>query len=345
MIRSPTLTNTQKCAGCRNSLPKREFLRCITCRNCYDLDCANVGIKLFYLMEKKSSWKCKKCFENIEKSEPGPERLTTVDQSAGPSTIKDENSSRILCSMREEILTAVTEKLPKIICDIMDKKILALTKQIQSMEESVKLFSDKYDEVQKSLKDQNISIKKLENENKNLKSSLKNLEARLSTSEAAALKQEQWSKQQNLEIIGIPEFENESLIMLLNKLANYAKVELKNDDIEFAHRVRAKRPTPGKPRPIIIRFRERFVKDSFLSALRKKRGLNAKDIGMNSEENIFINEHLTIRNKQLLSKCKSKAKECGYKYVWTKNCRIYIRKNDTSPYILISTEMDLEKLF
>ncbi|KAL4721721.1 hypothetical protein ACJJTC_001702, partial [Scirpophaga incertulas] len=58
---------------------------------------------------------------------------------------------------------------------------------------------------------------------------------------------------------------------------------------------------------------------------------------------IYINEHLTPYNKQLLKKCKEIAMKKEYKYVWTKNGRIYIRKNDTSPAIQIHEEEDLRK--
>lgn len=79
------------------------------------------------------------------------------------------------------------------------------------MEDSVKMVSDKYDETRKNFDTQNSSIKKLQSENKQLKDSVKGLELRLSTAEDYAAKQEQWAKQHNLEIIGIPEVSGESL--------------------------------------------------------------------------------------------------------------------------------------
>lgn len=83
--------------------------------------------------------------------------------------------------MRDEILAAVTDQLPRIIRGIIYKKLEALGNRIQSMEDSVKMVSDKYDETRKNFDTQNSSVKKLQSENKQLKDSVKGLELRLST--------------------------------------------------------------------------------------------------------------------------------------------------------------------
>ncbi|KAI5636510.1 hypothetical protein NE865_10755 [Phthorimaea operculella] len=51
------------CAGCTNVIPGRQFLRCFHCDSVYDLHCANVGEKRFFLMQKhqKTNWKCPEC--------------------------------------------------------------------------------------------------------------------------------------------------------------------------------------------------------------------------------------------------------------------------------------------
>ncbi|VVC94961.1 unnamed protein product [Leptidea sinapis] len=45
------MNSQPKCAGCRNALPKKEYLQCLTCKGQYDLDCANVTYKLYCLMQ------------------------------------------------------------------------------------------------------------------------------------------------------------------------------------------------------------------------------------------------------------------------------------------------------
>lgn len=348
-----------KCSACRDPLLAKERIKCsaTSCPQIYHFQCVGFSSPKSV---NQSTWKCPQCKLKVKRK--GDFYETPLRKSTGSEEVQDDSdtsfvtlrtqtagkneddSNDILISMRAEILDAVTDQLPRIIRGIIDKKLEVLGNRIQSMEDSVRMVSDKYDEARETIDCQNSFLKTLASENKQLKSSVKDLESRLSTAEDYAAKQEQWSKQQNLEIVGIPEVKDESLPKLVIKVAEYASLSLQPGDIEFAHRVRAKRPTSGKPRAIIVRFKERIVKDSFLSATRKKNGFKTNVIGMDGDSSVYVNEHLTINNKQLLSKCKVKTKEHNFKYVWTKNCRIYVRKNDTSPYILISKETDLHQI-
>lgn len=58
------------CAGCKQNLPCSGFLKCSLCKQCYDLDCANVSDKRFYRSmtpEQKLNWKCPACLCNMPK--------------------------------------------------------------------------------------------------------------------------------------------------------------------------------------------------------------------------------------------------------------------------------------
>lgn len=58
---------------------------------------------------------------------------------------------------------------------------------------------------------------------------------------------------------------------------------------------------------------------------------------------IFINEHLTKLNHELLLKAK-KLKHCGYKYVWYKFGKILVKKCDDSSAILINSDKIISDL-
>jgi len=45
-------------------------------------------------------------------------------------------------------------------------------------------------------------------------------------------------------------------------------------------------------------------------------------------KSIYINERLTAYNRKLLWETRSKAKELGYRYIWTRNGRIYCKADD-----------------
>ena len=52
----------------------------------------------------------------------------------------------------------------------------------------------------------------------------------------------------------------------------------------------------------------------------------------------FINDHLSPANKKLFELAKTKKKELNYKFQWTKNGYIYLRYNERSPTIKITSE-------
>ncbi|VVC93023.1 unnamed protein product [Leptidea sinapis] len=66
-------------------------------------------------------------------------------------------------------------------------------------------------------------------------------------------RQQQQGRINNLEIVGLPQMTSESPTDLVLKIVEYAGVELKPDDIEFAHRIQPQRPTAGRPKPIVVK--------------------------------------------------------------------------------------------
>lgn len=81
-----TKISPRKCSGCKNILPKREHLRCEVCKGIYDLECANVSLILFHLMERKNAWKCPECLCK----RPKVGNLNTPVRSSSPNDIARE---------------------------------------------------------------------------------------------------------------------------------------------------------------------------------------------------------------------------------------------------------------
>ena len=63
-----------------------------------------------------------------------------------------------------------------------------------------------------------------------------------------------------------------------------------------------------------------------------------------SESNIFVNEHLTPTKKYWFSIAKQKKLELKYKYLWTRNGKILIRKDDDTEVIIIDSEEVINNL-
>lgn len=132
---------------------------------------------------------------------------------------------------------------------------------------------------------------------------------------------EQYERRANLEIRGLVEQESEDIYKVINRIATFLEVpELSKADIEAVHRLPSKQ---GHYRPVIIRFRDRSVRDLWLS---KRNMLKAKP--RDDEDSFFICENLAAYNKSLLWETRQVAKEKHYSYVWVKNGHILVRKSD-----------------
>ena len=63
-----------------------------------------------------------------------------------------------------------------------------------------------------------------------------------------------------------------------------------------------------------------------------------------SRRPIYVMEHLSPSLKSLHAATRIKAKEKGYKYVWIKSGRIYVRKTDSSEHKCVKNIESLNSL-
>lgn len=157
---------------------------------------------------------------------------------------------------------------------------------------------------------------------------------------------EQQARQNNIEICNIPEKRGENLLTLVETIGTTIKCQLDKKDIVSIHRVpHARKEEYSRPKNIIVKLCSRILRDNFLSAYRLSKGLKTDQLDFSGPpRNIYINEHLTLRNKQLFRKCREAAKKHNCKYVWIKNATVLARVSDTSPIFAIRNENDICKL-
>ncbi|XP_013197527.1 uncharacterized protein LOC106140478 [Amyelois transitella] len=156
---------------------------------------------------------------------------------------------------------------------------------------------------------------------------------------------DQWSRMNNVEVKGVPQGKNENLFNIMKTLGD--KINYKIDKSYFNFYTRVQSMDPKNPKPIIACFHSRYVKEDFIAAARlymKSSPLASSDLGLAGNSRIFVNDHLTARNKDLLAKAKKAAREMDFKYIWVKHTKIFLRKTDTSPILNIKSEKDLLKI-
>ncbi|CAH2227610.1 jg1391, partial [Pararge aegeria aegeria] len=276
-----------------------------------------------YVTSARSQWKCPNCVATGRKGGDNSNTPVRTDKLSKISRSADTDSDVSIAEIavpfamaddanifsRFEII--LDAKLKSIKCEIVEELKTTIFNELKN---DMASLSTEFTQLQSS-------YSQLQIENDHLKNDLCVLQNRISKSEDQVLelrsqfgKQQQQARINNLEIVGLPQTSTDSPIDFVLRIAKYAGVELSHGDIEFAHRVQPQRTIAGRPKPIVAKLRDRLYKDRILSGLKKKKGICTKDVGIGPEKKIFVNEHLTPENKQLLKSTKNKAKEKAYKY-------------------------------
>jgi len=115
------------------------------------------------------------------------------------------------------------------------------------------------------------------------------------------------------------------------------------DAIDVVHRLRGKPKTDQNKKcpSIIVRFIARKTRNNIYSSSKK---LKSAEFDNPHIDRVFMNENVTSRKKHLLAQANQKRKDLHWKYLWTNNGRIHLRKNENDAFITIQTEDDLHRI-
>ncbi|XP_063634820.1 uncharacterized protein LOC134805445 [Cydia splendana] len=154
----------------------------------------------------------------------------------------------------------------------------------------------------------------------------------------------------NIEVQNIPEKKGENLVQLAGDIGRLIGITLSDDKIKAIHRTAHNVPS-DRPKNIVIQLNSRRLRDDVIAAARARRELSTADLFPKTTaadvarvQRFYINEHLTLKKKNLFVEARMQASEKGYKYVWVKNANIMVRKTDDSRVINIRSENDLLKM-
>ncbi|KAJ8723218.1 hypothetical protein PYW08_003130 [Mythimna loreyi] len=316
---------SQTCSSCNEDLT--EGARCTVCNQSLHYHCAGItegGYRK--LGDRKHTWRCHRC------------RQLSVGAAQLPSSPRSpisESDSAILMEIR-----ALSAKFTSL--EGLKDEMSALRNEFADLKSS---FQTQFDDMAKKfgVKIENMEQRILHLEK--VQGQVEELRAKLDRMDDETESREQWLRSNNVEIKGIPQSLNENLFEMVTKIGQKINYPISKTQINFISRV----PTREKDhiKPIIVGFCNRYVKEDFIAAARyesKSTTLIASHIGLPGKNKIFINDHLTLRNKMLLSKTKKAAAETDFRYVWVKHAKIHARKTDTSPVITVKTEKDLGKI-
>ncbi|CAG4987908.1 unnamed protein product [Parnassius apollo] len=199
-------------------------------------------------------------------------------------------------------------------------------------------FKNKFNDKIKDFKQRLVQVEKVQ-KHANL------IQTRLEKLEQESNSAEQWSRMNNVAIKGVPQTSGENLFEIISKIGSKIQYPITKTQVNFVTRV----PTCEREhkKPIIICFCNRYVKEDFVAAARyasKTSHPTSSNLGFVDNNRIYINDHLTVHNKTLLSKTKIAAVEMNFRYGWVKHAKIHVRKIDKSHIIMVKSERDLSKI-
>lgn len=222
------------------------------------------------------------------------------------------------------------EDLENSLKQFISESLMDIKSQLRDVQESQNYISQQYEDFCAKLSS---CLERVELMEKKV-SKIDDLERRLE-------ELEQRSRNCNVEISGLPESTKENPILAASAVGAALGIEHAKGEIVTAHRV----PSAKSPKPLIVTLQHRGAQEKWLAAFRNKKPLTAKQVCNSwTSHPVYVNEHLAPHNRRLFGETKARAKECGYKYVWTRNARVFVRKEQGQSIIHIRHIEDIKKL-
>ncbi|KAG8284699.1 hypothetical protein J6590_097378 [Homalodisca vitripennis] len=285
-----------QCFKCKQLINDAEVAKCCACEMCYHASCIKGGDRKFQRLRDKTAWRCDACKD---------------DAASMTGSESGEDKGAIL-----KAIAALSAK--------MDTKFSDMQSSISELKSDFCQLSESLD----SVKAENVALKQecalLKAINNEIKLDVSQLNSKIH-------ELEQYSRNDNLEITGVP-------------VARVLSVPFHDGDIAIAHRLQSSKRTLYPS--IVAKFVSRRTRDVWLTAARAvKRWICASNIHQKFKPSaIYINEHLTVYMKALLAQCRAQVKEGRLAYAWVSNNKLLVRKVDGAPAVRISGHSDLDKL-
>ncbi|KAJ8982160.1 hypothetical protein NQ317_013945 [Molorchus minor] len=222
-------------SGGRSGTRGTTKIGCFSCKKRFHVKCLHLSADAEKtILTPGVLWSCTECCQNIN---PNAGNTSTLQK--------------------------ILDKLNKIEGDI------GAMKNVQNeVIESVKFYGDKIDDFAlkisefedtlKTMKNVKQDVNTLRNDYDNIKKEMDNLQ--------------QFSRNNNIEIAGLPEGTNENIIQVVENIFIALGCNINSDAIDWCHRVAQVNPRNKNPRNVIVKFAFHKHKQEVIGAIRKKKG-------------------------------------------------------------------------
>lgn len=334
------------------------------CTKHYDLICANVSEQRFHntlTAEHRARWKCQEC----RSKEPKTGNSNTPVRCAQPA--EPSSSDKAKADLGTENVTFRNPRIvrnqssdpqsPMFSFEELSQELKQFCEEMRVVRREMTEFRSVISDLKTSIKSCNERIdglservSKLEQQ-RNDEGNIESLENTIAELKMDLNERDQEILTNDIEIVGIPEAKNEGQVHIMLTVANKLGIAVEERDIVNASRVGMERtPTEGapvaRPRPLVVRFARRSLRDELLSAARVRRVLSTADMGLPGVPcTFYVNERLTKFNRHLFYMTRQAVTRSKWKYAWTREGKIYVRQEHGAPRIRIRSDLDLKRVF
>ncbi|CAH2097108.1 unnamed protein product [Euphydryas editha] len=244
---------------------------------------------------------------------------------------------------KDDLSSAITESVLKSVQSVIEQEVKKMSLSIRdSFEELSERFNTFEKSLQFTMERQDTFEKRFEEMEKKIKLNVAE-ERQIQVLQDKVDAMEQQARSYNIEIANLTERRDENLLVILEKLGCVIKHPINVQDIVSIHRVPHMEKSNNWPKNVIVRFTTKIIRNNIIAAARASKEIKSDKLLVSGTiQNVYVNEHLTAKNKQLFRCCREEAKNNNFKYVWIKNGTILVRQTDNSPIFAVRNEQDIK---
>lgn len=291
--------------------------KCLKCKSVFHFKCISSITRDEY-KKKQESWVCEYCCEK-----PKVRDIELTLQQTEKEGITLIHILEEMRAFRKEVSNKNKE---------FSESLNTYSDWVQENTENIKVIDTKLNNFMKE-------IESIRQENCNLKKNNEQL-----TKKVVDL--EQLLKENTVDIYGVPYKKDEDILKIMKSISEVIGYEYEAGMIDNCYRTKGATAGPAKPGAIVVKFLRKLDKERFIMKRRQKRNVNSRDLGfMDGDASpIYINDSLTQDKRKLLNSARVVGREKQYTFIWVRNGRIFLRKNQGERAIAINSQEDIEKL-
>uniref|UniRef100_A0A8D8SSS6 FP protein C-terminal domain-containing protein n=1 Tax=Cacopsylla melanoneura TaxID=428564 RepID=A0A8D8SSS6_9HEMI len=239
----------------------------------------------------------------------------------------------------EDALEVKLEKTMKKLFNDFKKE---MKKDMRDFEVSLEFNNNKLDDLIKKMGNMQNTINAMAEKQEKLEIENRSLRMKVNQMEISVDEMDQYSRIKNIQIDGVPVTRDEDLKEVVKTMGQKIEVNIKSEDIDAIHRIPSR--SNANPEPIVVQFVTRQMKENVVKKSKEKR-VCTDDLNMQcANKPVFVNEHLTRKRKNIMFEARKLKNEKNYKFLWSRNGKILIKKNETSITIQLNSLDDLAKI-